>query len=124
MTATIERTTRQQRRDAGDMARKGRPNKKHAELQSYLQRFAARLQTLRQAKFETQAEFLAALNALTAAELAALGVEIVHPAKTTLELSRTTVAGWEQGYRCPAPALFPALAHVLGVKARELLPDE
>lgn len=69
-------------------------------------RFAARLRELRVRKYETQAEFLAALET------------------RGLTVPPTTLSGWETGYRTPDFETLPILADALGIKVRKLFPDE
>ena len=76
------------------------------DLSTYRGRFAANLRTLRQKRFDTQAEFVEAL------EVQGLVVVLM------------TVSSWERGARVPPVDSMPQIAKALGVPIRHLLPTE
>lgn len=79
---------------------------KDADLTTYRGRFAARLRELRQRKFDTQGDFVDALNNAG-----------------LVSVTQGSVSGWERGDNAPDLETWPIVAATLGVTLRTLLPD-
>ena len=79
---------------------------KEPDTKTWNGRVAARLRELRQRKFKGQDEFVDALQL------------------RGLDVTKTTVSGWETGYHFPTIDKLPVIAWTLGVTVRSLLPKE
>ena len=82
-------------------------NPKPPNLTTWQGRCGAHLRKLREKRFRTQDEFVAALR------------------KNGLEtVTKSTVSGWETGYMTPPIAKFHVIAQSLRVPIRSLIPPE